>query len=420
MSALSRFNQTRDHSLLLIKDLNAEDCNLQSMPDVSPLKWHLAHTTWFFETFIYQSADFRFNDAPRRELSPTEYRYMFNSYYNAIGHQYPRAERALLSRPSLDEVLEYRKRTEDGVRQVVAEIKEQISGSDIVPEQTVVCSGKLYDRLTLGIEHEMQHQELMLMDIKHALSKSPLHPGLPSLNRIEQRSSQAIGTADPNSESCSFEKEVVWVGTNQNDSFSFDNERPKHEAIVPNYSLAKRLVTNREFLEFVESGGYEDPSWWLSDGWTWLKANNIDAPEYWRKQRTQKGYKVYDFQGEHKLDLDAPVSHVSYFEAQAYAAFRGARLPTEQEWEHALQTCSDQFSDAWHLWQWTNSAYLPYPGFKPFAEEAAEYNGKFMCGQFVLRGASFATPANHSRTSYRNFFYPHQRWMFSGIRLAFD
>ena len=416
---MEKFSATRERSLELIADLGAEDCNLQSMPDVSPLKWHLAHTTWFFETFIYHNPTFIFSKEEgqhRPAVSPEEYKYLFNSYYNAIGKQYPRAQRSLISRPVLTDIIDYRTRVDHALGLIADEAFAAVRcqrverGADT--HKKVV---KLIERIELGIHHEMQHQELMLMDIKHALSKNPLYPALPRLNDLDSYNHSA-----QIKEKVIFQSTDTQIGHRKREQFCFDNELPPHKVHIPSFALQSRLVSNREFIEFIEAGGYENPALWLSDGWAWIQKNNIECPEYWCTDNGSKNFEVYNFKGRTKLKLDDPLSHISYFEAQAYASFQGARLPTEQEWEYAIGARPESFKDAYYLWQWTNSAYLAYPGFKPFEEEAGEYNGKFMCGQFVLRGGSFATPPSHTRASYRNFFYPHQRWIYSGIRLAFD
>lgn len=404
-----RFRLTRARTVELTATLSAEDMQVQSMEDVSPTKWHLGHTTWFFETFVLErGADFEPVD-PR-------YRVIFNSYYEQVGEQHPRPERGLLTRPGLAEVLEYRQRVDAALGSLL---------EHDVDAQTASL-------VELGLNHEEQHQELMLMDIKHVLSCSPLQPSFrpeppPSQQPAEQQRWHH------------FEAGTFRIG-HAGPGFAFDNEGPEHQRIVPGFRLAHRLVSNREWLEFVEDGGYEAAPLWLSDGWAWRQQNRVQAPFTWR--RDDDGWTQFTLHGREPLRVDDPVTHVSYYEADAFARWAGARLPTEFEWERAAAgvAVAGHFLDAtsWHprgaggaagdapaqlfgdAWEWTQSAYAAYPGYRPTSGAVGEYNGKFMANQFVLRGGSFATPAGHVRPTYRNFFHPHTRWHFSGVRLARD
>ncbi|TMO73960.1 ergothioneine biosynthesis protein EgtB [Pseudoalteromonas sp. S3785] len=406
----AQFQLVRQHSLTLIKDLSAEDCQLQAMDDVSPIKWHLAHTTWFFETFLLAKY------LPNYTLFDEQFKVLFNSYYNGIGEQFKRANRGCLSRPSLEEVMRYRAYVDNAVNELLQ------SGTN----QT------LCNIIELGLNHEQQHQELMLMDIKYNFSVNPSFPvyrQAPS-NLIE--GSYSLGTL----KYTEFSQSITNIGADAKNGFSYDNEQPKHQALIHPFRFANRLVTNREYLQFIEAGGYKTPSFWLSDGWANVNAQQVSHPLYWQSIEGQ--WFEFTLYGLQPLNLDAPVSHVNYFEAAAYANFVSARLPTEFEWEYVAQqqvlkqpqnnlltpTVCKQPDTISHLsdtcWQWTNSAYLPYPGFKPFSGDAGEYNGKFMNNQMVLRGGCVFTPKDHLRQTYRNFFYPHQAWMCSGIRLAKD
>jgi ergothioneine biosynthesis protein EgtB len=376
------------------------------MPDTSPTKWHLGHTTWFFETFVLE---------PRPGFEPVDerYRIIFNSYYEQVGAKHPRPERGLLTRPGLTEVLEYRQRVDASIASLLE--------TDPDPPLAQI--------LELGINHEEQHQELMLMDIKHVLGASAFEPSfreeVPPLAAptVEQRWHAFEGGTF----------EVGHAGT----GFAFDNEGPRHAQIVTDFELAHRLVTNREWLEFVEDGGYRDPVHWLSDGWAWRAENAVAAPFTWRRD---DGWSQYTLHGREPLRLDDPATHISLYEADAFARWSGARLPTEFEWERAAaeQTVEGHFLEGttWHprppvdtegpvqlfgdAWEWTQSPYSPYPGFRIAEGAVGEYNGKFMANQFVLRGGCFATPSGHVRPTYRNFFHPHTRWHFSGVRLARD
>jgi ergothioneine biosynthesis protein EgtB len=380
-----------------VAPLGDADATIQSMPDASPAKWHLAHTTWFFETFVLR--DHCAGYARYDERWP----FLFNSYYEAEGARHARAARGLLSRPSLDEVLAWR-------AHVDAAMAPMLARPDLAP------------LIELGIQHEQQHQELLLTDIKHALWSNPLGPAyLPAREQAHSPSTPQGWHEHPGG--------VARIG-HAGDGFAFDNEGPAHRVLLEPFALSDRLVTNREWDMFIADGGYRNPALWLSDGWAWVQREGIATPLYWRENAH------FTLAGWQPRDPEAPVTHISYYEADAFAAWAGLRVPTEFEWEAIGQSHSPlggiQLNDAGAVhpmqgdslfgacWQWTRSAYLPYPRFKPCEGAVGEYNGKFMSGQFVLKGASCATPRGHSRASYRNFFYPHQRWQFTGLRLAKD
>jgi ergothioneine biosynthesis protein EgtB len=402
-----RYALVRDQTVRLAAPLSEEDACVQSMPDASPAKWHLAHTTWFFETFVLEPREegFKpFHDA---------FRVLFNSYYNGVGEQHPRSMRGMLTRPSLAEVLAYR---EDVDRRMLDLLRGR---ADDAAVHAVV---------TLGLHHEQQHQELLLTDIKHLLSLNPLHP-------VYAAAAGASGTAPP-LEWASFDGGLASLG-HEGTGFAFDNETPRHRAHLEPFSLASRLATNGEYLRFVEEGGYVKPALWLSEGWNWLRDNRISQPLYW--SRSGGAWREFTLSGERPLDPSLPAVHLSYFEADAFARWAGARLPTEAEWEHAAQSraVEGNFQESGRLhpaaadgeglaqlfgdaWEWTQSSYSPYPGFRAADGAIGEYNGKFMVNQYVLRGGSCATPAGHVRASYRNFFPTYARWQFSGVRLARD
>jgi ergothioneine biosynthesis protein EgtB len=383
------------------------------MPDASPAKWHLAHTTWFFETFLLERFERDF-----RPFRP-EYRVLFNSYYNQVGERYPRAQRGMLTRPPLAEIREYRREV-DGRMQRLLQKCEQAS--------------ELRELLVLGLNHEQQHQELLLTDLKHLLSLNPLAPGYCARDaRVPAptaAASAAPGWID-------FDGGVVAIG-HGGAGFAFDNELPRHEVLLQPFRLGTPLVTNGEYRNFLEQGGYANAQLWLAEGWDWLSQSRLAQPLYWR--RDAAGWAEFTLFGLLPLEPDLPAVHLSYFEADAYARWAGARLPSEAEWECAAAVCDiaghfadggdfhpraaprgaglrQMFGDAW---EWTQSSYAPYPGFRPGAGAVGEYNGKFMVNQYVLRGGSCATPAGHIRGSYRNFFPTGARWQFSGIRLASD
>jgi len=403
-----RFRKIRTRSIALCSTLGSEDMVIQSMPDVSPTKWHLAHTTWFFEQFLLR----RFVSEYR--IFHERYDYLFNSYYQTVGKIYPRAERGLLSRPTVEEILDYR-------AYVDRQMATLIDNSD---------SEQLEFLIELGLNHEQQHQELLLTDIKHVLSINPLRPAF--------RETETAGSSDaPRQLSFSkFTGGIDVIGAS-GPGFCFDNETPEHEVLVGDFALANRLVANQEYRSFIDDGGYVTPELWLADGWAWVQQNNIDRPLYWSGDVSTE----FTLGGPRAIELNAPVCHVSYYEADAYARWAGARLPTEAEWEVAARqvpvtgnlmddgsfhpVAIREKGDGLHqvfgdVWEWTTSAYSPYPGFKPLAGSLGEYNGKFMSNQIVVRGGSCITAADHIRPSYRNFFYPQQRWQFFGIRLAQD
>jgi ergothioneine biosynthesis protein EgtB len=399
----AHFEQVRRGSVDLAARLSAEDACVQSMPDASPAKWHLAHVTWFFETFVLEPNEARF-----KPYHPA-FRELFNSYYNGIGKQFSRPDRGMITRPALDEVLNYRDAVDQRVNKLIDE-----------------SSSELFSLIELGLQHEQQHQELLLMDIKHLLSLNPLNPAY---------ANGSLAAGEPAT--------VAWIDCagglveigGSSETFHFDNELPRHRVWLEPYRVASRLVTNGEYLEFVRAGAYDDPLLWLADGWSQRCAADWHAPAYW--QRHDDAWFEFTLHGLLPLSMSAPVAHVSYYEADAYAQWAGKRLPSEFEWEAGA--CAPPDFDgvtALHpqpagrddglqqlyrnLWQWTRSAYLPHPGFKPAGGTIGEYNGKFMSNQMTLKGSACITPGGHARATYRNFYYPHQRWAFSGLRLAED
>ena len=408
-----RYQTVRQQTETLCIPLTVEDYVIQSMTNASPARWHLAHTTWFFETFVLAQA------CPGYTPWHNDFAYLFNSYYNQIGAQYPRPKRGLLSRPSVAEIYDYR-------RTVDERMEAFLSAGDVRAEPFLPT-------IELGLQHEQQHQELILTDLKHMLSCNPLFPvyrawpceptppaPLPRLAWVEGKAG------------------VYEIGHN-GDGFAYDNEGPRHATWLQPHALASRPIVNGEYLEFINEGGYGCPELWLSLGWETVRANQWEAPLYWVKVAGDWWH--FTLAGLRPLDINAPVCHVSYFEAEAYARWAGARLPTEAEWETAASAYPLEghfvgsgrhqplpptplagtdpllqlFGD---VWEWTSSPYSPYPGFSPAAGAVGEYNGKFMCNQFVLRGGSCATPQDHIRHTYRNFFQPEARWQFSGFRLA--
>ncbi len=383
------YRYVRGQSLALVAPLSAEACCVQSMPDASPAKWHLGHTTWFFETFILEALEEGF------QPFDAAFRVLFNSYYKRIGEQHPRAQRGALTRPGLDHVLAYRA---DVDKRMLA-----LLNSEVVAD---------LDRLVeLGLNHEQQHQELLITDIKHLLSLNPHHPAYDAKPTATNNSSMLPGWQD-------FAGGLVEIGYT-GDGFCFDNETPRHNVFLRPYKLATALVTNAEFATFIEAGGYTQAAYWLAEGWDWQRAQGRAHPMYWHEG--QSGWQEFRLNGMNDLDPTRPVVHLSYFEADAYARWAQARLPTEAEWEHAVATHAVQFAQvADEAWQWTSSSYAPYPGFRAQSGALGEYNGKFMVNQYVLRGGSAATPAGHTRLSYRNFFPAGACWQFSGIRLAQD
>lgn len=400
------FRAVRAASLELAAPLSAEDQCIQSMPDASPTKWHLAHTTWFFETVLLQP-----HASGYRPFDP-RFQYLFNSYYEALGPRHPRPQRGLLTRPSVDEVHAYRAHVDAGVERLLDTVD-------------AAAWDEVASVLTLGLHHEQQHQELLLTDILHALSCNPLLPayraaGGPAL-RLATVAPEMHWRAQPGGH--------LEIG-HEGQGFAFDNETPRHRVLLRPYAIADRLVNCGDYAQFIADGGYQRPELWLSDGWAAVQAQGWRAPAYWLAPDDPRlglaggapaavGWQLFGLHGVRPLAHEAPVSQLSFYEAAAYAEWAGARLPTEFEWEAA---CADAGMGEMtgHVWQWTRSSYDPYPGFRPLPGVAAEYNGKFMVGQLVLRGGSVATPAGHTRPSYRNFFPPAARWQFSGLRLAKD
>jgi len=384
------YNEVRGYTEKLCEPLQIEDYIPQPVVDVSPPRWNIAHTTWFFEEMILK------RHVPEYKVFDENFGFLFNSYYNSIGNRTARDHRGDLSRPTVKHVFEYR-------HYVDGKMKELLSEPSAVLTSPTDDFG-LSDLIVLGLNHEQQHQELFLTDLKYTFSLNPLFPVYREDFAIEEK-------AESGAESfVEFKAGVYEIGF-EGDGFCFDNELARHKVYLDDFQLSSRLVTNLEFLEFVQDGGYRDHKLWHSDGWEWVNQNGIASPLYWHRQNGEWFH--FSLGGLRKLRLDAPVCHISFYEAAAFAEWREMRLPTEFEWEAA----SDKFD--WGLrWEWTNSAYLPYPGFKKASGAVGEYNGKFMINQMVLRGASVATPEGHSRKSYRNFFQPPLRWQFTGIRLA--
>jgi ergothioneine biosynthesis protein EgtB len=396
----SRLAATRQLTLDLAAPLSDADATIQPHPDASPAKWHLAHTTWFFETFILR------DHVPGYCLHDERWPYLFNSYYEGEGERHARPRRGMLSRPSLDEVREWR-----------------ISVDEALQKALPTLSAGALNLVELGIHHEQQHQELFLTDILASLAENPLEP--------------AFGELDP--APCHAVEPLAWIEGHEgmveigapSKGFAFDSERPRHKALLHPHQIANRCVSNGEWMQFIADGGYQSATLWLSDGWEWVQREKIERPLYWHDDGSH-----FTLAGRRKIDRASPVAHLSYYEADAYARWAGARLPTEAEWEAAFASLDSMIGNQLDkagpvltkpgggpfgdVWQWTNAAFLPYPGFRPAAGTVGEYNGKFMCGQFVLKGASCATPRGHSRASYRNFFPPPARWQFTGVRLARD
>ena len=426
-SLKDRLIATRQKTLQLAAPLSEADMQIQAEDFASPSKWHLAHTTWFFEEFILRSLGFQSSFAE-------SYRFLFNSYYETVGQRHPQKRRGLISRPSLKEILDYRQEIDFGLLAVM-----QAGLSD-----------ELLKLIELGIHHEQQHQELFLTDILFNLSQNPLNPAYLEnsylINKNQECSQFSLIHQLQMQDSSGG---LVRIGhdesvANSEAKFCFDNELPKHQVFIAPYRLAKNLVTNAEWIAFIEDGGYNNPLLWLADGWKTAQQEQWQMPLYWQSTNAEtKGrYFVYGIHGLQPLDLTAAVSHISFFEADAFARWAGKRLPTEAEWEFAASVIdaeADFVRDGSRLrlndellpnnklglqqlygevWQWTASPYVAYPGFKTTSGAVGEYNGKFMSGQYVLRGSSWATPLNHARVTYRNFFYPHQRWQFTGLRLA--
>jgi ergothioneine biosynthesis protein EgtB len=395
-----RLFATRNLTLDLARPLSDADATIQPFPDASPAKWHLAHTTWFFETFVLR------DHVAGYESFDERYAFLFNSYYEAEGERHARPKRGMLSRPSLDQVRAYRAHVDRALERALPDLPPSV-----------------LDFVELGIHHEQQHQELLLTDILAALAENPLEPAYDELPPVARIAVQPL-TFHPGREG------IVEIGAGE-EGFAFDAERPRHRVFLAPHAIAGRKVTNRDWAEFLADGGYRTPTLWLSEGWDWVQREGVSAPLYWGEDGTE-----LTLGGRREVEKAAPVAHVSYYEADAFARWAGARLPTEAEWESfaasadphlgnqldAAQAVASRpggslFGD---VWEWTQSAFAAYPGFAPAAGAVGEYNGKFMCGQFVLRGASCATPRGHSRASYRNFFPPSARWQFTGMRLARD
>ncbi|MEO7390631.1 MAG: ergothioneine biosynthesis protein EgtB [Ramlibacter sp.] len=395
----SRFDDVRAATVALAGPLSAEDQCVQSMPDASPTKWHLAHTAWFFEQVVLVPLADRY-----RAFDP-RYFHLFNSYYEALGTRHPRPQRGVLSRPSLDEVHAYRRHVDEAMRSFIAEAGE--------PQWQAAAP-----LVELGLNHEQQHQELLLTDILHALSCNPLLPAYAPVDMPALR----LAEATPRLNWIDMPGGVADIG-HAGAGFAFDNETPRHALLLSAYRITDRLITCGEFAQFIADSGYERPGLWLSDGWAAVQTGGWEAPLYWiapgDARAPSQHWQVFGLHGVRPLESTTPVSQLSFYEAAAYAEWAGARLPTEAEWEAAVgATGVTQMTG--HAWQWTRSSYDPYPGFRPFAGAVGEYNGKFMVGQLVLRGGSIATPAGHTRPTYRNFFPPGARWQFTGLRLAQD
>ena len=429
MGLVQRFQAIRQASEALIHGLEPEDLMLQGMADASPAKWHLAHTTWFFERFLLQQDG-------RHQAAPVLWHTLFNSYYRTIGTPYPRPERSLLSRPALGQVLAWRQRVNGSMERLMATLEME---AELGPSPQ---HGQLLATAELGLNHEQQHQELLLMDLLDGFSRSPLEPAYVTPVHQDGPAPQSTSPAPPPLGWWHHPGGLVWLG-HRGREFHFDNESPAHQVWLEPFAMGNRLVTNGEYAAFMADGGYEDSRHWMDEGWHWRHGHHVTAPRYWRKD--QGGWRwEFTLEGRCPLHSDAPVRHLSWFEADAYARWAGARLPLEAEWETMARhaPCGDgQWLDCHHLkphhataavgppvvqqvfgdlWEWTASPYRPYPGFQVPSGGVGEYNGKFMSSQFVLRGGSFLTPAGHHRSTYRNFFSPRSRWMASGLRLARD
>jgi ergothioneine biosynthesis protein EgtB len=427
-----RYSQTRRFTEHLCEPLAVEDFVVQSMPDASPTRWHLAHTSWFFETFVLARWEANYRPAN------AAFQVLFNSYYNGVGEAFPRARRGLLTRPTVAEVFEYRHAVDERMARLLQSVKLDEADFDGSADET----HDMASVVELGINHEQQHQELMLTDIKHALSCNPLFPAY-----RESPASAPPKSPEPHAGWSSFEEGVTEIGY-EGDLFAFDNERPRHKTFLQPFEIRHHLTTNREFLDFINDRGYRRPELWLSLGWSTLREQQWAAPLYWIER--DGSWHEFSLGGLRRLHLDEPVCHISYFEADAFARWSGARLPTEGEWEHAAASLDLKSSSAittfieggfveserYHpapvngeaglaqlygeVWQWTASPYAPYPGYAPLPGTLGEYNGKFMCNQYVLRGGSCASSIRHIRPTYRNFFPPDARWQFTGFRLARD
>ena len=407
----NKFYEVRERTLKIVEPLSVEDMVIQCGYDASPMRWHLAHTTWFFEKFLLRKFVSNYT------VFDQSFDYLFNSYYETLGSYFPKELRGTQSRPILERILEYRMKVE----------------SDLASHIDDLQSKEALSILELGINHEEQHQELMLMDIKYNFFNNPSFPAYIDAKpaRASKKGKMSYRHRDPG---------LFEIG-HSGSGFSFDNETPRHKVWLDGFEIGDRLVTNGEYMKFIEDGGYQDPSYWLSDGLAVSRKNNWKAPLYWVED--EKGWKIFTLSGLQDLDPEEPVSHVSFYEADAYATWAGKRLPREEEWEVAFsgsrKSAYSNFMDSWYLrplpvaendtgsrqvlgdlWEWTQSPYVPYPGSSPLPGSVGEYNHKFMANQMVLRGGSCVTPADHIRTTYRNFFQPDKRWEFSGIRLAGD
>ena len=405
------YGQVRQFSERLCHPLEVEDYGLQSMPDVSPPKWHLAHTSWFFEAFLLQPF------LPRYEVFHPKFSFLFNSYYESLGARHPRPQRGLISRPTVQAIYQYRAYVDQAMETLITAQGDR-------PE--------VKSLLTLGLHHEQQHQELLLMDIKYNFSINPLYPAYHSTTQNSPKAAIASTQNTPSLQSLEFSHGIHEIGHGTKD-FCFDNELPRHPVLLRDGALDPHLITNGDYLEFIEAGGYQNSEYWLSEGWHLVQTEQWQAPLYWTQQSEQR--LVITLMGLQPLVLEDPVCHVSYYEADAFARWKGKSLPTESEWEVVAQThrIEGQFADSGYfhpqvthqspqlygsVWEWTQSPYINYPGFQIADGAVGEYNGKFMSNQMVLRGGCCVTPEGHIRSSYRNFFPPHARWQFSGLRLC--
>ena len=411
-SLVDLYRETRNKTVHLTTPLETEDFVVQPVPDVSPPKWHLGHSSWFFETFILKP----FFEGYRK-FNPN-YNFLFNSYYESVGEKWIRSNRGNLSRPGVQEVMDYREHVDEHLFRFLNNNRKEEDNKEVLK------------RLEIGIHHEKQHQELLITDLKYILGHNPLFP-------VYHEKMIDAGKTEKPAEWKKISEGIYEIGATE-EKFSFDNEKMRHKVYLQDFSMKNRLVTNAEFLEFIKDGGYDHFSHWLSDGWDWIREHGVASPLYWIKKEGAWFY--YTLSGLKELEADAPVSHISFYEADAYARWAGKRLPTEAEWEvfarqqqakvpeTANLVSQDNFQPVaannngnqlfGDVWEWTNSAYLPYPGFVPDEGALGEYNGKFMVNQMVLRGGSCATASKHIRHSYRNFFHADKRWQFTGLRLA--